>query len=315
MKLAFHENSLNLRGTSVALFDYAFYNQTLLNNNSVIIYNKNSVNNNNLVIDKFSRNFKLIGYNDFKEVDLILNENKIDYLYIIKSGEKNEQNISYCPDLVHAVFPQDTNQIHGYKYAFVSKWLSEICGNNIPFIPHMINLSTTNENLIKELNIPKNSIVYGRYGGLETFDITFVHDVIKQILIKRSDIYFLFMNTNIFYEHSNIIYLNNSSDIEYKTKFINTCDFMIHARQQGESFGLSVGEFNNRNKKIVTYKNSYEKSHIDILGDNGGLYYTNFNELFDLLNNLTKKDGYSENMYIDLTPKNVMEKFNKTFLL
>ena len=53
MKIGFHDNSLNLRGTSVALFDYAYYNQKILGNESVIFYNINDINTNVEVLEKF----------------------------------------------------------------------------------------------------------------------------------------------------------------------------------------------------------------------------------------------------------------------
>ena len=45
MKIAFWDNCLCERGTSVSLFDYAYYNQTILNNQSIILYNKTNKNN------------------------------------------------------------------------------------------------------------------------------------------------------------------------------------------------------------------------------------------------------------------------------
>lgn len=314
MKIVFHENSLNLRGTSVAMFDYALHNQLLLGNESVILYNKFSVHNNIDVINKFKEHFNVLEYSHFEDVDKILEQEKADRFYILKSGEKNNQNVSYCPDLVHAVFMQNKDQVHGNKYAFVSKWLSKACSNNeIPYVNHMISLPDTEESLRKDLNIPEDAIVFGRYGGVETFDIDFVHQTIKDILQTRKNIYFLFLNTYQFYQHPNIIYLNNSVDLTYKTKFINTCDFMLHARRQGESFGLAVGEFNSKNKTVLTFRDSVERSHIDILGPYGQ-YYTNANELRYLLNGLTKQDSYCENQYSGLNPKNVMQEFNNVFL-
>jgi len=35
--VAFHSNELNVRGTNVALYDYALYNEELLGNKSFII--------------------------------------------------------------------------------------------------------------------------------------------------------------------------------------------------------------------------------------------------------------------------------------
>ncbi len=31
-----------------------------------------------------------------------------------------------------------------------------------------------------------------------------------------------------------------NADLEYKRKFINTCDAMIHSRSEGESFGAAI---------------------------------------------------------------------------
>jgi hypothetical protein len=52
MKIGFHANSLFLRGTEIALHDYAFHNQTLLNNESVVFYPKKHPIN-ELVFKKF----------------------------------------------------------------------------------------------------------------------------------------------------------------------------------------------------------------------------------------------------------------------
>ena len=40
-KIAFHSNQLCIRGTEVALFDYAHYNETILGNKSYIISDAN----------------------------------------------------------------------------------------------------------------------------------------------------------------------------------------------------------------------------------------------------------------------------------
>jgi len=58
MNIAFWDNALSERGTSVAIFDYAYYNQTILKNKSYIFYDKNFINlNNNNVIEKFKKHF------------------------------------------------------------------------------------------------------------------------------------------------------------------------------------------------------------------------------------------------------------------
>ena len=42
MKIAFHSNQLGVRGTEIALYDYAFYNREILGNDSIIISDRNN---------------------------------------------------------------------------------------------------------------------------------------------------------------------------------------------------------------------------------------------------------------------------------
>ena len=113
----------------------------------------------------------------------------------------------------------------------------------------------------------------------------------------------------------NIIFLTGSWDLQYKSNFIESCDAMLHARSNGETFGYSVAEFSMKNKPVITYKNSPEKSHIDILKERG-IYYTNEEEVYDIIINLEnyiKYDDYSE-IYKIFSPEIIMDKFDKIFL-
>ena len=58
MKIAFHDNSLSLRGTTVALYDYAYYTREIIGNESIILYNKKHIANNDDVYNKFKNQFK-----------------------------------------------------------------------------------------------------------------------------------------------------------------------------------------------------------------------------------------------------------------
>ena len=88
VKIAFHGNSLGERGTSVSLYDYAYYNKYYLGNESIIMYDKNGNRNVPEVIDKFRKEFKLRPYKNWQqEADNILKDENCDILYMIKSGE------------------------------------------------------------------------------------------------------------------------------------------------------------------------------------------------------------------------------------
>lgn len=123
-----------------------------------------------------------------------------------------------------------------------------------------------------------------------------------------------FVFKSIFTPYKNIIFLPKSQDEIYKAKFINTCDAYLHARQQGESFGIAVGEFSIANKPIITWANSEEKSHIDILGSKA-ILYQNEKDLNEIIQNFkvdkTKDwDAYSN----EFAPERVMDKFKSVFI-
>ena len=315
-KIAFHTESLGLRGTEVALYDYAYNNQDILDNKSVVFYKNNPLNDIS-VINKFSEKFELIKYENFSDLSKISDINNVDAVYFIKEGHNDGKILSGVPNIIHAVFPQKPKEVHGNSYAFVSKWLSKECANyKVPYVPHIVQLPDVDGSLRGELNIPVSAIVYGCYGGRESFDIAFVKNVIREVIENRKNIYFIFMNINKFFSSENVIFLNGSGDLIYKTKFINTCDAMLHARALGESFGLACGEFSIRNKPIITYELSPHRSHIDILG-NKALLYKNKMELYNIIINFDRDyiKKLDWNCYSEVfSPKIVMKKFNSVFL-
>lgn len=317
VRIAFLSNKLTLRGTEIAMYDYADYNETILNNKSIIItrnYNivKGQYDVSEDAYNKFINRFQIEYYYTQNDIDHIVEKNKITHLYIIKAGNWDGLLSTKCKNLIHCVF--NTNNPHGQIYSVISNEVNRLCNTNFPVVPHMIRVDDSHDNYRKLLNIPDNSIVFGRYGGKETFDITFVHEVIKQLLIKRNDIYFIFMNTDIFYNHKNIFYINGTTNMNIKKIFINTCDALLHARKDGETFGLTCGEFAVCLKPVITYGQSKENNHIDIL-KHQAILYNNFNELYTILNEFyVNKYDMTNNGYLEYTPTNVMTIFNNIYL-
>lgn len=319
MKILFHENQLSYRGTSNALYHYAHFNEVFFQNESVILYNSKNKNNDNEAIKKFSKRFKVIAYENVNEIDSIVETEKPSLFYAIKAGKNDGILTTKCKSVIHTVFKY--NEPHGDVYAYVSEWLAnEVTKGKSPFVPHMIHVEKCDEDLRGELNIPNNAIVFGRHGGENTFDLKFVKKVVKQIALKRKNIYFLFMGTNsfvfksFFRPYKNIIFLDRTNDEIEKSKFINTCDAYLHARKQGESFGIAVGEFSICNKPIITWTDSEEKSHLEILGDKA-LLYKNESDLKEIIQNFKVDsnknwDAYSEKF----SPEKVMKKFKEVFI-
>jgi len=328
MKIAFHSNQLCERGTEIALYDYAHFNETILSNESVILANGTSKNNTVSAMEKFRKRFTVYLYSDFNEVDSILSNEGVDVLYAIKSGKIDNVVSNKVKTVVHCVF--NPSEPHGDVYASISQRLNQRFGVAIPVVPHMAYLPDYTGNLREELGIPSNAVVFGRYGGLDMFDIGFVHETINYIVNNRENIYFLFMNTKPFYRswlrrsHKHIIHLPSTVSLERKVQFINSCDAMLHARSGGETFGLAVAEFSIKNKPIITWGPGqniiagryYDDAHLDMLGDKA-IVYSNADELHNILMNFdttimsTKKwDMYSESY----SPEVVMRNFENVFL-
>lgn len=315
MKIAFHDNSISLRGTTVALYDYAYYTRKLIGNESIILYDKNHPANDVNVHRKFLKEFNIYGYNNKSEIDEILYKEDCSHFLMLKGGQKDGVISSVSKNLVNAISICDRTNIHGDVFAMGSKWLSKITNYEIPYVPYMVNLPEIYDDLREELNIPKDDLVIGRNGGWETFDLIWVKKTIEEVLKKRSDIWFIFQFTEPFTKHERVLFLPGTSNLAEKTKFINTCDAMIHAREIGESFGLSCAEFSIRNRPIITWNGSKERNHIDVLGEKG-IYYENNVDLSNILLNIDKVSINKEywNMYNEYTPEKVIEKFKSVYL-
>jgi hypothetical protein len=317
LNIGFLSNQIGLRGTEVAMFDYAKYNEELLGNKSIIATFGNELNP--LAVEKFKNKFgkvnvipnSVLGLNKFVE------DNKIDILY--KTCFGNPETIpDNCKVVIHAVFHSFSP--FGNVYSYISE---QIRNKSVPqqlwdkfdYVPYIIDLPNIDSDLRSELNIPKDAIVFGYHGGRDSFNIDFVKKCIIQNIDKNSNIYFLFMNIDKFYSHDRIIYLEGNSDMEYKTKFINSCNAMIHARIIGETFGASCGEFSLRNKPVITYKYVYDDNHLIVLSDKA-IIYDNEDSLKDIILNFNNYVDSSTdyNCYRKFNPDNVMQKFKKVYI-
>ena len=321
VKVVFHENCLSERGTSTALFDYAYWGRELLGLDPVICFDLNYRFNPDS-LSKFVKEFKVEGYADQHHLQKIIDKEKPDYFYAIKYGNKDHVSVLNSKNLIHSVFNFDPAHIHGDVYAVVSEWQHIKSEYSIPFVPHMLNLPMVQEDLREHLRIPKAAIVVGRYGAKETFNVDFVPETIMKVLNNRSDIWFLFMNTEPKINHPRCIYLDAAVDLNYKVKFINTCDAMLHARDYGETFGLSVLEFAALGKQIISYDNEELQTQHPLGGRNHFLFlrdncfkYSTANQLGYILSYLTRKNPFNTDyLSNDFSPSNVIDKFQKVFL-
>jgi hypothetical protein len=314
VKIAFYSMHLDIRGTSTALFDYAHYNEILLNNDSIIIAQRNHSNNDVLAMEKFEKRFEVFYYDNIEEIQNIVED--CDILYCIKYGKNDHFLPTNAKNVIHCVF--DMSDRHGDVYAAVSETLAKKYGQTL-FVPHMIGLppaTDKSDNLRRSLNIPDNAIVFGRHGGQDTFDLQFARDIIAKIVNENNNIYFVLVNTPVFYIHPRIIFIEKIITYEEKNRFISTCDAHIECGTLGHTFGLAIGEFSINNKPIITYGEwTWNNAHKEILGNKAN-YFTNSDDFYNILTTFNPEDYKDKdlNCYKDYTPEKVMEKFRYVFI-
>lgn len=340
MTIAFHSYQLSIRGTEIALYDYAHYSEKILGHKSIVTIPEESIGKGSVprVIEKFKSRFPLYFYKDLAHLEEILAENGAELFYSLRAGHMDHLLPQKIKSAVHVVFQYF--EPHGNVYAYVSEWLSnKMTAGKYPFVPHMVHMPDVQGDMREQLGIPASAKVFGRYGGPDTFDIHFVKQAIYEIADANPDIYFLFMNTDIFLGNGralyrkkiqsllqpifypkksfpNIIFLPGTESMVEKRKFINTCDAMVHAQWLGETFGLAIGEFSVCGKPIITcnHPTVSAKTHLEILGERAISYSTKeeFKQaILSFQPDFSKNwDAYSEKY----GPEPVMKKFENVFI-
>jgi len=312
MNIAFWSNSLCERGTTVALFDYAYYNQVLLHNTSFVFYDKKRTETKPEIIAKFKREFIVHETDGFSEVDEYIKKYNITHIYIIKAGCIDDRISKVAKNCIHCVFT--CCEPHGDVYSAIAPWVEGNDGK-YPVVPHMIDLPRHDHNMRLELHIPETAIVFGGYGGKDNFSIPFAQVAVYNIALYNPHIFFLFANFDRFCEPlPNILHLPAITDLAEKTRFINTTDAMLWARADGEVMSMAMGEFSTMNKPIICMNVGYP-GHIYLLKENA-LWYDDLPSLCKILLNFNpeterKKDW---NAYKEYTPENVMRIFQDVYL-
>ncbi len=328
MKIAFHSYQLGERGTEICLYKYAKYNREILGNESIII----STSSRPIPCKSRFDEFETILYPDVWQGDGkndslrntlegICEKNDVDVFYAIKGGEDDGFMPTNTKRLAHCIFRMD--EPHGDVYSGVCKYISDKHGGIHPYVHHILEKEAPHieDDFREEFGIPKDALVLGRHGGHDTFSLPFVHSAIDTVLDHRKDLYFVFLNTNKFIEHERVIYLPWTLDEEYKAKFVNTCDGMLHARYDGEIFSLATAEFSIRNKPVITWNptnppSHYDTGHIYVM-DEDAIYYKDETQLTQILMDLDKKEinsiewGQYCNNY---TAEKVMKEFKEVYL-
>jgi len=318
MKIAFFVRQYSERGTEVSIYDYAHYNETLLGNKSIVIsLHPDVIRQHGSPFDvdvyaRFCARFNVFLVSSFAEVDILLVREGVDVYYTQTHGARERPpfgDVTACTYAVHCVF--ETRQPHGDVYFSISQQLNERFGTSVPVVPYPVHRGETTDTLRKELGIPEDAIVFGRHGALDTFDIPMAREAVAEVAKSNPNIYFLFMNTYDVCDLPNVIHLPKTVDVEVKQRFINTCDAYLHARSDGETFGLAVAEFAVSDKPIIACTSCTDDAHFRILGDK--VYkYTTKDDLVNILRTFRRGDmDMTTNGYKQFAVGPVMEAFRQ----
>lgn len=262
-----------------------------------------------------------------------------DMLYSQKSGEiasapQVDDRSLHIPWAIHAVFT--AHEPHGTMYAAISKEVSlsqkcllndkEADGAFVDYIVDLtedekaMNISDMRRQKRAELGIPSSSLVLCRHGGQTTFNIDFVVQNIATLVDVDDSVHLVLMNTlPLTTQHARIHQVEGESTVLGKARFFAMCDAMLHARADGETFGLAVAEFSLRNKPVITYNGSnlegYARAHLDIPGTRG-LYYQDLTSLHDVIARLAREGvhNYSWNAYAAFSSSSIIPKFVRVFI-
>lgn len=334
MNILFCTNQISERGTETAIYDYAEGNESVLAGKSYIAYPRGRVLNQS-ALTRFTARFETLPYESRADLDDFISRKSIDLVYQIESGEGGGPLTTAAPTFIHCVF--STRKPAGTYYVTISSFLNRYYRTRFPVLHHIVKrLPPTSRNLREELGIPAEATVFGGYGGASQFDIPFAQRAVRDTAALRPDVFFVFMNFSPFPVRSdNVLFLPGSVDLDQKSALVSACDAMLHARSDGETFGLSVAEFSACGKPIITWRPSflrtpiyslrtalyriagrrhrYATAHIDFLG-RFGMYYANYASLMRILRRFKKsalKGDRLDRYSIPFSSETVMRKFRE----
>ena len=223
---------------------------------------------------------------------------------------------------VHAVF--DAHRPWGDAFARISSSVPSPRVVSVPVVPLIAPSmgkpgKAHGTGLRVQLGIPVGSTVFCSYGGQDSFNTRFVQDIVCELGAGQPEMWFVFANHKPFCRQpaARVRHLPNLVTQREKVTFIATCDAMLHARLEGETFGMAVAEFSMSDKPILVYSGQKDKAHIQILGPKAIVYMNALSLKQRLLHfNRTAAAAMPRGYwcaYHDYTAPKVMETFCSAF--
>lgn len=285
--LLFHCDVINERGSTAALFEYISLCRDA-GHNVTWAYSLDSPNNQKSLA-LVQEEFNTIAVSSVEKFARSAGK-RFDWVYLLKKGLHDGLLIPGIPNSVHAIFQY--YQPHGDSYAYISDWLARTMSRSqnkyiparfrpyIPLeklklssVPFSVNLPLPATNLRTEFGIPDEAKLCLRFGGMETFDIPWVKRILIESLDEDSNLWFLGVNTEKFTTHKRAVFAPPIFGLQTKADLIGSADFILHARRQGESFGMNILESMQGGKPILAWYGGWDRNHVALL-DKSSLYFT-----------------------------------------
>ena len=293
--ISFYNHDLCYRGTTRAILAYAkSIQKSHPDTNLVYLFNKNSLNNRMGVGIEFLKfGIELIGVDSHN--DVISRSHDFDFLYYVSSqkpGSSQWLQQASCRTLLHQNGFQEPDHECASSFAYTSYWQSlYFTGGSAKTLPCIIEepeIRCTKQEAREWLGIPQNSLVVARHGGNDTWNLPFAGQVVEAVARSRQDVVFLFLGTTPFCALENVRFMPASHDRMTVERFLSAADVMLHARWEGETFGIACAEFLIRGKPIITWAGSRERNHI-LIAEGCAIMYNGPQDLHLILQNLDKQ--------------------------
>ncbi len=328
-RILLHSEGISERGTSTAIFEYAI-ELIKLGHDVSLAYNFDNPANHSSTLRNFNEICDVIPYKNFTSFKNVAYR-KFDFAYHLKSGEDDGKLIPRIPNGVHVVFQR--YQPHGDVYAFVSEWLAKTVARNqnsllpsrirqyvpnprlnLPFVPHSVSMPSPDTCIRSQYGIPQDAILGIRYGGLETFDIPWVQEVVYETVKNSPNHFFIFLNTRKFINHPQVIFAPAVVDKLEKSNHLSSSDYFLHGRSRGESFGMAILEATSLKIPVLAFFGGQDLNHRNLLLPSS--LYKNSNSLIRKIRDIRSYPGIEEQhrLALDFHPEIVIEKFTSVFL-
>jgi len=313
VRVSFEGGRLNERGVAVALFDYAFHARARLGIEPVILHDVRDPPD-PAHVARFAATFPTFAYDSEEEMQRLVERERIDVAYFLKTRRKDLRVARSCRTAVHQVF--GFFEPHGDAYAYISRSLAEaMTGGRYPAVPHIVDPLPRRANLRAALGIPAEAFVVGRHGAPDQFSIPFAPRAVEAALERREDLWILLLNTARFSDHRRVVHLPATPDRQGVADFIASCDAGLNARYVGETFGLAIAECLAQDKPVLVWEGGRDRNHLALVDDPRFIYRTAA-DLTQKLCELEPRDwgGVWSARVAPFAPAAVMASFAQTFL-